>query len=93
MNVQEAVRAAKAFVAETFAEETPTNIGLEEVEFDERGGVWRVTIGFSRPWQQVNGLGLTAGGFTKPRSYKVVTVSDQDGKVLSIKNRAVNDAA
>jgi hypothetical protein len=36
---------------------------------------------------------MIAAGAPILRSYKVVTVNDHDGQVLSIKNRAVNDAA
>jgi hypothetical protein len=92
MNVKEAVATAKAFVIDTFADEEPTNVGLEEVEFVEQSGEWRVTVGFTRPWQTRSGL-MIAAGAPILRSYKVVTVNDHDGQVLSIKNRAVNDAA
>ncbi len=92
MDVKEAVAKAKAFVAETFADENPVNLGLEEIEFDVPGGVWQVTVGFSRPWQQASGVVAFAQGARLGRSYKVVTLAE-DGKVLSIKNRAVNDAA
>jgi hypothetical protein len=92
MNVKEAVAAAKAFVIDTFADEDPTNIGLEEVDFDELSHVWRVTIGFTRPWQNRAGW-VTSIGAPILRSYKIVTVDDADGRVVSIKNRAVNDAA
>lgn len=50
MDVNQAVALAKKHVADLFAEEKVTNIGLEEVEFDEAANVWNVTVGFSRPW-------------------------------------------
>lgn len=51
MDVKEAVQTAKKYIAELFTEETITNVGLEEVEFNDTSNNWEVTIGFSRPWQ------------------------------------------
>ncbi|MBV8203134.1 MAG: hypothetical protein JOZ15_21170 [Acidobacteria bacterium] len=48
IDVKEAVRAAKTFVADILASEKVTNIGLEEVKLDD--AQWLVTLGFSRPW-------------------------------------------
>ncbi len=86
MEVKEAVASAKAYVNELFAPEKIENIGLEEFEFDRRHRQWRITVGFSRPWQAGGALSV-ATGMPRPRSYKVVTVSDSDGTVTSIKDR------
>ena len=80
MEVKEAVGTAKAHVTELFAEEEIMNVGLEEVEF-ENG--WRITIGFSRPWDRRI---LTAPG----RSYKVIFVNDETGSVISVTDRLLN---
>ena len=80
MEVQEAVRAAKAHVTELFEDEEIMNVGLEEVEF--KNG-WRITIGFSRPWDRTI---LTAPG----RSYKVVRLNDKTGRVVSVTDRLLN---
>src|SRR5690606_20179899 len=45
VEVQEAIRRAKEYVLDVFRDEEPTNVGLEEVEFDDRDNVWNVTIG------------------------------------------------
>ncbi len=50
MDVKQAVRTAKKYVADILSEEPVANIGLEEVEFDEIENIWAVTIGFSRNW-------------------------------------------
>ncbi len=47
MNVEEAVKIAKNWVAAMYSDEAISNVGLEEVVMDK--DVWRVTIGFSRP--------------------------------------------
>ncbi len=54
MDVKEAVRTAKKYVAELFTDETIANGGLEEVEFNNTSNNWEVTIGFSRPWQNIS---------------------------------------
>jgi hypothetical protein len=85
MDVREAVALAKKYVAEVFAEESISDLGLEEVEFDDSSATWLVTIGFWRQWQYPGGL---AGAFApKKRDYKVVRISDADKKMISVKNR------
>ena len=85
MNVKEAVELAKKHILELFAEEGISNVGLEEVEYDELQAAWHITIGFSRPWDH--------HVFEKDprRSYKVVNIGD-DGQVRSVKNRETSDA-
>jgi hypothetical protein len=89
MDVKEAVAAAKKYVGELFAQEGITNLGLEEVEFDEQAGEWRVTIGFSRPWDSIIGwAALAPQQQTNPRrSYKVVRISDATGAAMSVRDR------
>jgi hypothetical protein len=87
MNVKEAVGTAKRFIQDIFADKDITDIGLEEVEFDEQGGEWRVTIGFSRPWDKVGGIAALASPTNPRRIYKVVRISGATGKVISVKDR------
>lgn len=89
MDVKQAVALAKQHIADLFAEENLSNIGLEEVEFDEHPGEWRVTVGFSRPWDEVprNALSALAGATAVRRTYKVVRIADTSGRVLSVKER------
>ena len=94
MDVKDAVTIAKNWVHEILADEDVQNVGLEEVEYDSNEGVWDVTIGFSRRWNspkdnQLSGL-AAALAVTQPalkRAYRVVSVSDSDGKVISMKRR------
>lgn len=90
MDVPEVVRLAKGYVVQLFAEEDPMNVGLEEIEFDDKKQEWDVTIGFSRPWNiSRNALsGLT--GETPPagRSYKIVRIRDKDGQMVGLRQRA-----
>lgn len=88
MNVKEAVAQAKAHILDLFAEENLTNVGLEEVEYEDQSGEWIITIGFSRPWDAPrNTLAVLAAGTGPRRAYKVVRISNNSGQVLSVKNR------
>jgi hypothetical protein len=49
MNVREAIATAKQYTRGVFAEEEIADLGLEEVVRDDEHGVWRITVGFSRP--------------------------------------------
>ena len=86
MDVKAAVDAAKSYVNNLLIDEGLMNLGLEEVEFDETNGFWLVTVGFSRPWNTTRGPLATLGGENAAkRAYRVVTVRDSDGEVLSVK--------
>ena len=88
MDVKQAVVIAKQHIAELFAEEEILNMGLEEVELDEEG-FWRITIGFSRPWNRNVGSVLSG---ENSRSYKIVVLSDKGGDVLSVKDWNISKA-
>ena len=96
MDVKEAVGIAKRYVTDLFADEAITHVGLEEVVFDEQSGHWKVTIGFAPHWNQINALSaaLRAG---RPdhydRSYKVVRIRDEDGRVISLTDRLLVERA
>lgn len=88
MEVKEAFIAAKQHVAEIFDDEQITNLGLEEVRYDDGKQKWEITLGFFRPWNADRSpLAAWAGDPAARRTYKVVTISDADGKILSITNR------
>ena len=85
MEVKQAVEVAKHYIAELFGDEGITNLGLEEVE--GKGSYWHITIGFSRPWDSSVGTVLSG---TRSRAYKIILVSDEDGRVLSVKDRDIS---
>jgi hypothetical protein len=95
MEVKDAVTIAKRWVQDILADEDVQNVGLEEVVYDRDEKVWDVTIGFSRRWNspkegQLSGL-AAALAVTQPalkRAYRIVAVSDVDGKVLSMTRRS-----
>jgi len=86
MDVKTAVSLAKQHIQMLFEDEGIKHLGLEEVSYDEERDVWRITLGFSRPWDEPDSALATLAGQTvySRRSYKVVTISAKDRKVLSI---------
>ena len=92
MNARDAIRRAKEYVNDVFSDENITNLGLEEIEFDETDRTWNVTIGFSRPWNSVrNTLTAITGEPAVKRAYKIVKLRDDDGQMISVKRRDAQD--
>ena len=88
MDVKLVVQIAKRYVTELFEGEPIANVGLEEVVYEDESDTWKITIGFTRPWHRRNPQ-TAAEKLASPfeRSYKVVQVDDQSGKVESLKDR------
>lgn len=89
MDVKQAVQTAKEHVVELFADESIADVGLEEVEFNELNEVWAITIGFSRPWDHPGGVSRAFGGAPTPRTFKIVRIEDDSGRVQSVKHRTL----
>lgn len=87
MDVKQAVATAKAYVADVFSDERPTNIGLEEIVFDENADAWKITIGFSRPWTTTKSAFQVLSAIEAVRTFKVLTISNDDGRVVSMTAR------
>ena len=91
MDVKEAAKLAKDYVADLFADEGIGNVGLEEIEL--RGDqYWDVTVGFSRPWDQGGLAAITLGQRSLRRSYKVLRIDNDTGNVESVKDRILQKA-
>lgn len=88
MDVKQAVGLAKQYLLELLADENLSNVGLEEVDFDDQTNEWFVTIGFSRPWDEPRNAFVALAQSSGPRrDYKVVRISNGTEQVLSVKNR------
>jgi hypothetical protein len=90
MEVTEAIKIAKDYIALIYGDEGAFNIGLEEVELD--GEQWRVTVGFSRRWdrppQSPFGIKLEGPDHrATARTYKVVEIDNETEEVLGVTNR------
>ena len=88
MDVKEASRKAKEYVIDLFDGEGLSNVGLEEIEFDELSSHWKITVGFSRPWDTNNSVVAALGDRRPERSYKVVHIDDH-GRVKSVTDRVL----
>ena len=91
MDVKAVAQRAKTYVVDLFDDEEISNVGLEEVEFDDSLDKWIVTIGFSRPWDRKTTLNVALGERRPGRSYKVLHIADTDGRVLSLKDRVLRN--
>jgi hypothetical protein len=88
VEVKEAVGNAKQWLANVLQDEGVTNLGLEEVEFDEEHGLWLITLGFSRPWNSMrDAFTALSGEPVGRRAYRVLVVREPDGQVISMKRR------
>jgi hypothetical protein len=85
MNVKEAVALAKKYITEVFAEEPISELGLEEIDFDESSNTWLITLGFVRNWQ--DGRAAIRALVPALREYKTIRIADADKKIISVKNR------
>jgi|SRR5947209_3581891 hypothetical protein len=93
MMVSDAIRVAKDWILRTLGEEGISNLGLEEVEFNETSGNWEVTLGFSRPWNSARSSVAAFTGDPLPkRTYRVVYVADATGEVTAVRRREAMDA-
>jgi len=90
VNVKDVVTIAVNHVGDLFEHENITNLGLEEIEFDDQVGEWFVTVGFSRPWDYPHGVlaTLAISSIVPKRSFKTVKVN-KSGEVVAVKNREV----
>ena len=89
MDVKEAVKRAKEYLTDLYQGEEITNVGLEEVVFEDRSNSWKITIGFSRPWDHKNALVATLADNRSLRSYNVLSINDDSGKVESLMDRVL----
>ncbi len=75
MDVKDAIKVAKGWVSDIYSDEGILNLGLEEVEFDEAAQLWKITVGFSRPWNTLRGaLSSIGGDVGARRAYRVVSM-------------------
>ena len=88
MDAREAVNRAREYLVELFDGEDIYQIGLEEVDFDDKTNEWSVTVGFTRTWDRTAYL-MSPHKNPEPRSYKVIRIHDSDGEVRSLRDRGL----
>lgn len=84
MEVKEAVAVAKRHVLDVMSEEAIDDVTLEEVWYERRKKYWRVTLGIRRMAKRESAAGRL--GLALLPDYKTVTLSDDDGRIVSLKN-------
>ncbi len=90
MDVKEAAKIAKAYIADLFDDELISNVGLEEIERETSNPhFWSVTVGFSRPWDTRGLASTTLGQTGLRRSYKMLRINDATGAVHSVRDRVL----
>lgn len=89
MDVKEAVAKAKQYVTDLYEAEGIINVGLEEARFDHVSNCWKITIGFSRPWDHKSPLTAAFEDPRSRRSFKVLQINDDNGKVESLMDRVL----
>lgn len=92
MDVKEAAKLAKEYVADLFADEGIDNVGLEEIELGDDRRFWKVTVGFSRPWDHGGVVTTVVGQTGLRRSYKVLRIDNASGNVASVRDRVLQEA-
>jgi hypothetical protein len=92
MDVQQAVKSAKSWVLDVLQDEKPVNLGLEEVEFDDEKQIWKITLGFSRPWNSTkNALSTLTGDVALRRAYRTILINNTDGRVKGMLRKKSTD--
>ncbi|MCE8507751.1 hypothetical protein KBY28_04720 [Ruegeria pomeroyi] len=92
LTAKDAIAKAKFFFRDFFSDQNVENVLLEELDFDDVSGNWRVTIGFDVGRKAVrqpslNALAaLTHQEVTPIREARVFEISDSDGSLVKMSN-------
>jgi len=87
LDVKQAIKIAKAYAAEVFADEALAAPTLEEVWFDTANNEWCVTVGLQRKDNSSSSpVGHTFLRREFLSEFKTVRISDNDGEPISIRN-------
>ena len=95
MDARQAVRTARQYVTELFADDEIGRVDLEEVDFEIESDAWKITVSFTRPNDRPELLEDIIPGHPLAdatpvrRSYKVVNIDDASGSVTSLKHRVL----
>lgn len=85
MDIKQAVVVAKNYLIDVLSDEAVELPTLEEVWFEDKKGHWQVTLGVRRKFASDTAAGRLGLSFVP--DYKTVTISDKDGRVVSVRDR------
>jgi len=90
IDLKQAIRVAKAQVADMLEGESYSQLGHEEVKYDDRNDEWLITLGLNRPWnieKEARGsiaYGLPTSITRQLRSYKKIRIDGKTGRFISM---------
>ena len=91
MDVKEVTKTAREYVADVFADEEISQLGLEEVLYDVDSDEWRITFGFARPWDQGKHRSSSDGHENSPAPTKWFTSTTTMASVTALTDRLLPD--
>jgi hypothetical protein len=96
IDIKQAIRIAKAQVADLLEGEAYSQLGLEEVKYDSRDNEWLITLGLNRPWNtetETTRPSSIYGGYSLPstitrqlRTYKKIRLNGKTGQLISMED-------
>ncbi len=94
IDVKSAIRNAKMILSDLLEGETYSQVGLEEIKYDDRFQRWLVTLGLNRPWNtekqqsasSVSVLGPTTSTTRQLRTYKKLEIDGLTGELISMES-------
>ena len=91
IDVKQAAKIAAEYFADLYTDQKYSDILLEEVEYDEAGGAWLITLGYSQPFLEdvKKPLSRLASFSEKERKYKIFRIEAETSNVLSMKIRTL----
>lgn len=91
LDVTEAVATAVGYIKEVYRGSAVSHIRLEETELREDQSEWTITLSFLQPKPIESPLDELDTGLrrAKERVYKSVTIDNTNGRVVSMKIRAL----
>ncbi len=99
MDVKQAAKIAAEYFVDLYAEQKYSDMLLEEVEYDEAGGAWLITLGYSPPRtiledvkDPLSPLSRLSSFSTIDRKYKIFRIDAETSSVLSMKIRTLEPA-
>jgi hypothetical protein len=95
IDIKEAIRKAKAMLADLMEGESYSQLGLEEVKYDDHHDQWVVTLGINRSWdvEKESSGGISASIYGVPttisrqrRTYKKLLLDGKTGALVEMKD-------
>lgn len=100
LNMQEAVKKAKFYAKELYADEDIKDLSLEEIDFDDQHDNWKVTLGYNTERHKIESnaryrTNLAMDYFANLntekgerlemiREYKIFEINAHDGKLIKM---------